>query len=136
MSAQQLPRKKFLENLRDRVIGEDRAVTLVVGDVVKWTTEGRTMPYVEDLTYVDFDQLSEDTIATIRPDVVLSPLVTDGFDAYQVTRFLASAAYKGRYRAISQTLPNLTMIRNEIRAVGPAIDFDIVIMPPTLVSVN
>lgn len=136
MSAQQLPRKKFLENLRDRVIGEDRAVTLVVGDVVRWTTEGRTMPYVEDLTYVDFDQLSEDTITTIRPDVVLSPLVTDGFDAYQVTRFLASVAYEGRYRAISQVLPNLQMIRNEIRAVGPAIDFDIVIMPPTLVSVN
>lgn len=136
MSAQQLPRKKFLENLRGRVLGKDGTVTLVIGEITRWSTEGRNVPYVQDLNYVDYDDLSEETINDIKPSVVLSPLVTDSFDAHQIARYLVSIGYTGRYRAIAPHLPNLSMIKLEISAVAPQLDFDIVVMPPTLVSVT
>lgn len=136
MSAQQLPRKKFLENLRGRVLGKDRAVTLVVGEIVRWANEGRKVPSVQDLDYIDFEDLTAEKIEAIQPDVILSPLVTDTFDAYQIARYLVSLNFTGRYRAIAPHLPNLSMITLEINAVAPELDFAIVVMPPTLVSVN
>ncbi len=131
-SVHQLPRKKFLENLRGHVHQEDRVVTLVVGEVRRWASEGREIPYVDDLTFVDFEHLNQTTIAKVRPDVVLSPLLSDAFDAYQIVRFLASFGYVGRYRALAQYLPDMAMIRSEIRKAAPNIDFEIVMMPTPL----
>jgi hypothetical protein len=136
MSAQQLPRKKVLENLRGHVLGDDRVVTLVVGEIVKWTAQGRTMPDAQDHTYVDFEDLTVETIEAIQPDVIVSPLVTENFDAYQVARQLASILFHGRYRAIAPHLPNIDMIRREISSAAPKIDFEIVVMPPKLVLVT
>lgn len=136
MSAQQLPRRKFLENLRTRVVGNEKAVTLVIGEIARWSLQGRTMPDVTDLTYVDFKELSPETVAHVEPDVILSPLVTDAFDAFQIAKYLESFGYRGRYRAVAPHLPNIAMVREEIKAAAPDIDFDIVVMPPTLVSVT
>jgi hypothetical protein len=135
MSVHQVPRMKFLENLRETVLGGDRVVTLVIGEIARWVHEGRTMPDVEDLTYVDFDELTEETLKCVSPDVVLSPLLTNAFDSYQIVGLLASLGYRGRYRALAQKMPNFEMIKAEVRSAGPAIDFDIVIMPPNLASV-
>lgn len=136
MSAQQLPRKRFLRNLRNRVIGQEAAVTLVVGDIARWMADGRSVPDVRDVTYVEFENFSSQTLSNIRPDVVLSPLVTDSFDAFQVCEVLADYGFAGRYRAVAPSMPNLSMIRSEITTAAPDIDFDIVTMPPTLVSVD
>ena len=136
MSAQQLPRKPFLQIPRGRLPGDEHAVTLVVGEIARWTSDGRIIPDVRDLTYVEFEELSANVLETIRPDVILSPLVLDSFDAFQVMNLLTKWGYEGRYRAVSQHLPNLPMICREIKAEGPYVDFDIVIMPPTLVSVT
>lgn len=136
MSAQQLPRKRFLQNLRGRVLGDENAVTLVVGDIARWASDGRTMPDVRELTYAEFSDFSPSLLEMTKPDVILSPLVTETFDAFQVISVLDASEFTGRYRAISQHLPNLAMIRQEIKSNAPTVDFEIVVMPPTLVSVD
>jgi hypothetical protein len=136
MLAQQLRRSISLKDLRGSVLGDERAVTLVVGEIGRWASEGRTMPDVQDLTYIDFSELDQSTLDALQPDVVLSPLVTDAFDAFQIVRYLDSFGYKGRYRAVAPQLPNVAMVKNEINSAAPSIDFDIVVMPPKLVSVS
>jgi hypothetical protein len=136
MSAQQRPYKRFLEALRAQELSNQKAVTLVIGEISRWSMQGRTVPEVPDLTYVDFNELSSETVTTVEPDVIFSPLVTNAFDAFQVVRYLDSFGYCGRYRAVATHLPNLTMVREEIKAEAPAVDFDIVMMPPALVAVT
>ena len=136
MAPQQLPQKQFLDTLRHHVLGDDQPVTLVVGDVAQWKAQGRSVPEIEDIDYLEFDEFSEDALQAQQPDVVLSPLVTDVFDAFQVISVLAMAQFKGRYRAVAPRLPNIEMIRGEVQAQAPEIDFDIVVMPPKLMSVT
>lgn len=62
--------------------------------------------------------------------MVLSPLVADGFDVIDIAIRLAELKYTGRYRAIAEDLPNGNMIRKEVRAHAPDLDFDLLMMSP------
>jgi len=136
MASQQLPQKRFLDTLRKNVLGDEKPATLVIGDIALWKAQGRNVPEVDDIDYLEFDALSEQALQTHQPDVVLSPLVTDVFDAFQVITLLSKVQFKGRYRAIAPTLPDIEMIRAEVQTQAREIDFDIVMMPPKLVSVT
>ena len=106
-----------------------------MGEIARWSAEGKIIPEVDALTYVEFDDLDKSIIAEMQPDVILSPLVAAAFDAFQIIRHLKESGFRGRYRAVSPSLPNLAMIKEEIVSAAPEIDFDIVVMPPKLVAV-
>lgn len=137
MSAPQyLPCLNLLDDLRRVHSREKKAVTLVIGDMEKWIAQGRPIFAEDDLTYLDFQDLSSEQVDTVGPEMVVSQLVEDAFDAFQIVNDLKSFGYRGRYRAVARELPNVPMVRSEITAIAPEIDFDIVVLQPRLVAVT
>lgn len=62
------------------------------------------------------------------PDLVLTPLLTPVFDALDLARYLSQAGYRGRYLALVDALPSAKLIRAEVEAQSPDLNFDIIIL--------
>lgn len=100
--------------------------TLVIGEIVKWTGAGQTMPDVEAMRFVDLADVTEQLLSNFAPDLVLSPLVQDGYDAIEVAMQLQDLAYTGLFRAVVQGLPNPRLVAAEVAAIAPEVDFEII----------
>ncbi len=106
--------------------------TLVVGDIAYWKAQGRCLPKMDRLRFIDLDALDKTVIEDLAPDIVFSPLFSAYFDAIDVARVLNKLAYNGPYRAVSIELPDPELVRNEIRRCAPNLDFDLVLLPELL----
>jgi hypothetical protein len=76
------------------------------------------------------DDISAETLAALRPDVVLTPLVGAGFDCLDVAVALCAAGYRARLRAVVRYVPNPGLVRREIAASCPGLDFDLIVLGP------
>jgi hypothetical protein len=103
---------------------------LVVGNLKAGRAQGRKPPAVAGFHFVDLSELGPDLLARIRPDVVLSPLLGDGFDVFDVAQRLQASSFTGRYRAVAVSLPSPGMVLSEVRNHAPSVDFDIISLPP------
>lgn len=65
------------------------------------------------------------------PDLVLSPLLTPEFDALDLARILAQCGYRGRYLALVGRLPSANLVRREVAAQSPNINFDVIVLDGT-----
>ena len=118
----------FVDNggMRDGV----KSKIMIVGDIARWKLLGRLQSEVADCTFVEVDDLNHENLLTIAPDLVLSPLVADGFDVLDVVQFLAAAGFNGRYCALSTHMPEPAIVLEEISAIAPDLDFDLLVLPP------
>jgi hypothetical protein len=62
------------------------------------------------------------------PGLVLSPLLTPEFDALDLARILSQCGYRGRYLALVDRLPSANLIRREVAAQSPNINFDVIVL--------
>lgn len=99
---------------------------LVIGEVSKWTRQGRELPQSPDVHCIEFHELTIDIIELLEPTAVFSPLLCTSFDCLDVAVMLQALGFKGRYRVMGESLPNPQLIRSEIQETCPNIDFDIV----------
>ncbi len=99
---------------------------LAIGDLELWRKSFGSLPVHRGVTFSDIDLLSEGTLATERPDLVVSPVLTPSFDCIDVAFRLAALDFGGAYRALTRNLPNPTMVRREVRTLCPTLDFDII----------
>jgi len=74
------------------------------------------------------EDISAETLAALRPDVVLTPLVGAGFDCLDVALALSEAGYRARLRAVVRYVPNPGLVRREIAASCPGLDFDLIVL--------
>ncbi len=107
--------------------------TLVVGDLEHWIALGRDLPFIENLQFVPFAELSGEIIQS-QPDIVLSPLSAEGFDAVDVANRLRDLNFTGPYRAIAQRVRDPEIVRQEINDHAPDINFDLLIFPTATVA--
>lgn len=77
------------------------------------------------LTIARYSALDSNYLADCRPDMVLAPLVAKEFDVLDLTRRLREIGYAGALRAYCHPLPNVQLIRAEVRHIWPELDFDI-----------
>ncbi|MCV6824358.1 MULTISPECIES: hypothetical protein [Halocynthiibacter] len=103
-------------------------LTLIVGDAAAWLSAGRSLPDDKGLHYTSYEDLSKDLLDDINPDIVLAPLLGQGFDAMDLAIQLDIFGYKGRFRALSPDLPNPKLILKEVKSLCPKIDFDLFIV--------
>jgi hypothetical protein len=108
---------------------EAPVVTLVVGDIKRWNAQGRTRPEIDGFYFVEIDALNAALLFDIRPEVILSPMIMDQFDAIDLAKKLATLDFKGRYRAVTEAIPNTAIVLKEIRTAVPKLDFDLYIVP-------
>ncbi|MEJ8560519.1 hypothetical protein QTO30_04240 [Yoonia sp. GPGPB17] len=102
--------------------------TLIIGDLARWSAEGRKLMAADNFQFSDLKSLSAPFFADIAPTIVLSPLFGDDFDVIDVATRLDELGYRGQYRAITENLPDDDMIRKEVRAHAPELDFDLLMM--------
>lgn len=82
-----------------------------------------------DIRTITLDGLAEAGLTgPSAPALILSLLVTPAFDALDLARLLSQTGYRGRYLALVDRLPNPTLIRREVAAQSPGINFDVVIL--------
>jgi len=110
--------------------GEYSDRTLVIGNLARWSAQGRATSAFGKFHYAEFADLSRDILCKICPYIILSPLLDDKFDVLEIAERLQKLGYRGRYRAITETMPDADMIRAEIRNEAPDLDFDLLVMPP------
>ena len=104
--------------------------TLVIGNLARWNAQGRATSAFGKFHYTEFADLSRDILCKLCPFIILSPLLDEKFDVVEIAARLQKLGYRGRYRAITETMPNADMIRAEIRNEAPDLDFDLLVMPP------
>ncbi len=101
-------------------------VILVVGDVNNWLARGRTLPQDDSLEFVDFAAFSAATLLKYRPEMILSPLTSPGFDALDVAERLQAFRYCGAFRVLAPKLPDQAMVARELRYRAPDVDCELV----------
>ncbi|MDA0187851.1 MAG: hypothetical protein O3C59_10305 [Proteobacteria bacterium] len=78
---------------------------------------------------VALDHLADtQLVGPAAPILVLSRLVTPEFDALDLARMLSQYGYRGRYLALVDRLPDAKLIRREVAAQSPGINFDVIIL--------
>lgn len=85
-----------------------------------------------DITCLPYAEVTAAALDEIRPDVVFSALVGSGFDCLDLAERLTAAGFRGQYRVVAPTVPDLDLVRREIRGRCPALDFDIVCLSDDL----
>ena len=103
-------------------------VMLVVDDNRNLHRPARHSDDIFGLHWTDYDGCDAQILLKTQPDVVLSPLFGAQFDAMDLASRLQTVGYRGRYRALAKSLPKPAIVRREVAAVAPDIDFDIFVM--------
>lgn len=99
---------------------------LAVGDVQRWKLAGHTGRPSAVLAFVAFHEVDAELLQTIRPSIVLSPLLSRQFDCIDLAQTLDTLGYRGKYRVIDENLPDPGVIAREVRALVPGLDFAII----------
>lgn len=63
--------------------------TPVVGDMARWKAQGRNLPDMEGLKFIDLHALTVEVLQDQKPNIILSPLVNGDFDAVDVAGVLS-----------------------------------------------
>ena len=82
--------------------------------------------YIASVTFDELDSMSFS--GPKAPTLVLSPLLTTVFDAIDLARYLSQRGYRGRYLALVDRLPSANLIRREVEAQSPDLNFDVVVL--------
>ena len=113
-----------LSKLATIVPAEFRPVMLVVESGAAQSGAGRLSgPGLHFVSYADLDQ---GLLKQIRPDIVVAALMSPVIDALDLAERLESLGYRGRFWALASAVPKVPMVREEVCAIAPGIDFEIV----------
>jgi len=80
---------------------------------------------------LDYSRLDTETLQKIAPEHVISWLFCERYDAYDVAQILSAAKFRGTYHAAAPNLPKQELVKPEIRACFPELNFRLV-SPVTL----
>ncbi|MEL6551267.1 MAG: hypothetical protein AAFQ54_13575 [Pseudomonadota bacterium] len=84
---------------------------------------------------IQLHQLTPEFLALLQPAVVLSPLFDLEIDPGEVAELLQALGYRGRYCAVTKSVPKPDVIRRDINRIAPELDFDVIMLdeaPPAL----
>lgn len=109
----------------DRDIKSDKLSVLIIGDAPATSQDPLLRP-APNRVFRPFGALKVTDIQDLDVDVVISALFEDGFDCMEIAHLLVHAGFQGRYRVYSAPLPRPELVKNEVSAAFPSLDFDII----------
>lgn len=101
---------------------QTRPVILAVGDVRQWNSAGRELPADSQIAFAEFDEINDDLLQSLSPDIVMSPVLSRSFDCLDLAQALYENGFKGRFRVVAPDMPNPRVIQSEISALCPSLD--------------
>ncbi len=105
-------------------------VMLVLGDLDRWRSRGRSPPIIPGFHFADFTDLDAAILLQLCPEIILSGLVQQSFDVLDVAATLRTLDFRGRYRAVTHPIPNPGLIVAEVRSIAPTLNFAILSLNP------
>jgi hypothetical protein len=75
---------------------------------------------------VNFDKLNAQVIRDLKPETVISSVMSARFDCMDVAALLAEAGFDGRYGVIAEDIPDPGIIRDELRRQYPLLAIDLI----------
>lgn len=103
---------------------------LVVGQAAKWEALSGAAPDGQELRFAGFGELTAALVRRLRPAMVVAPLVGPDFDAVDVAHLLAAAGFRGRLIVTAPTLPDVELIRQEIKGADGEFEVEIIVLAP------
>ena len=103
-------------------------VVLTIGDTKTWLEHGKVVAGEHRVIYLDFHEITPEMVLAIGPSIVMSPMLANSFDCIDLACVLQDAGFKGKYRALSRSIPNPKLVRREINDICPGLDFDLVMV--------
>jgi len=100
-------------------------IILVVGNIEHWHASGRELPRIAQIEFCAFSDMTQNLLSRLQPEIILTPLLCEGFDVLDLVYLLEALNFTGRVRAITPMLPNPELLLREIRFECPALDFDL-----------
>lgn len=97
---------------------------LAVGDPDEWQRQGHVLPQ-ENFSFIAFEDVNEATLERYKPEIIISPVLANGFDCIELTLLLRNLGYQGAYRAVAQEMPKPALIEREVIQLYPDLDFKI-----------
>ena len=79
-----------------------------------------------EVVFCEFHHLPRAMDHARRPSLVLSPLLARRFDCVDVAQMLHQIDFAGMMRAVGDDLPDPDIVRREVRALCPRLDFDLI----------
>jgi len=112
-----------IDNLNDAV---DRATSILAIGPLDQMETAIGAARAARITTVAYRLLTGATLAALKPDLVLSPLLAAGFDILDVADRLASMGFSERLRALTPPLPDPVAVAGEVRAQFGLLDFALI----------
>jgi hypothetical protein len=81
------------------------------------------------VAFAEIHEVGAELLDSLRPDVVLSPLLARSFDCIDLAQILEAVGFEGAYRAMTPPLPAPDLVRREIRSLCPGVNFDLLQVP-------
>ena len=100
---------------------------LAVGNATEWRQQGKRLQGDEHVAFASFEDIDAELLSRLCPTVILSPVLAQSFDCIDLAQRLHALGYTGRYRAVSDGLPDPEMVEREIRQMCRGLDFSILI---------
>lgn len=100
---------------------------LAVGNAEEWRKTGNRLQGEGRIAFVSLEEITDVTLSRLCPTVILSPVLANSFDCIDLAQRLFSLGFTGRYRAVSDELPNPEMVEREIQHLCPGLDFGILV---------
>ncbi|MEM9032462.1 MAG: hypothetical protein AAGB18_07425 [Pseudomonadota bacterium] len=105
-----------------------RTSVLAIGSHIQWPDDMGMPDEVGEIAFSELHELTEAALIALNPGLILSPVVAPTFDCVDVATLLRGLGYRGSYRALTGRIPNPEIIRREIRAQCPGLDFDVIMV--------
>ncbi|MCR8726388.1 hypothetical protein [Frigidibacter sp. ROC022] len=102
-----------------------RRVVLVICEADENEDGGTVGQIGPGFVHAGFQQLGAELLDSVKPDMILSPLICRSFDCVDVAQILAGLGYRGTYRAVTRSLPAPGVIRREVAKLCPGLSFDL-----------
>ena len=115
-------------NLAEQALFE-QGVTCLVVDAPAAVILARRQPTPPHLVFTALALLDQATLAAVRPDRVVIPLISAQHDATQSLTQLARLGYAGTVCILTPPLPHPGPVLAELRALAPAMDLHLVALP-------
>ncbi len=77
---------------------------------------------------MDYGDVTPRFVTSMAPSMVLSSVITPAFDAFDLAQLLVDSGYAGPYRALTPRLPDPDLVRREVAACAPQLDFELMIV--------
>lgn len=109
----------------DQPSGSASPLILLVGDVSFWKNSNQNFAKDAHIAFADFKDIGSDLLDVLKPDIVLSPLMTPSFDCLELAEKLCQLGFSGSYKIYSEALPNISMVSKELQNICPNLQVEI-----------